>query len=262
MTYTNPIPTVEARRLGLPGHDTYLYSHLLYKDALHRDYGVVRLNMEALKAFSDTMLVSRRESLADHRAIIAKWLQKGGFAAGLEYPEHSDTARAIEYANYENVKIATGFELHLKARLLERDFVLHLIESKPPEFKDLSLQQTRRPILKAELFARSDYHFNGTHNLLPALRAGSIKFSWMVNKPGYSSALELAGDQLDIVRDYRELRNQIHFPGDFLEAPHIRAFGKPMIEFVLSFLNTEIVAGTNRAIERSKLRFAKLSTLK
>ena len=46
----------------------------------------------------------------------------------------------MEYVNYENLKIASGFELHLKARLLGGDYVLHEIDPKVDCYKALSAE--------------------------------------------------------------------------------------------------------------------------
>ena len=53
------ITTLDAKKQGRPGSDVYRYTHLLYHDALHRDWGSVRLNIESVKAFSDTIIIAR-----------------------------------------------------------------------------------------------------------------------------------------------------------------------------------------------------------
>jgi hypothetical protein len=67
----------------------------------------------------------------------------------------------------------------------------------------------------------------------------------LTDKPAYRAALGLTNQQIDIIKDYRLLRNQVHFPGDFLEAPNIQSFPRPIIEFLTEFINTEIVAWSN-----------------
>ena len=155
------ITTDEAKRQQLPGFDVYRYSHLLYHDDLNRDFGVVRLNVEAIKAFSDTVTVVQRHALAAEQAAVKQWLAQGGFAANLPYPWGTASVASMEYVNYEHLKIASGFELHLKARLLARNYVLHEIDPKIPAYKSLTSEQADRPIAKRELFAIQPYHFDG-----------------------------------------------------------------------------------------------------
>lgn len=252
------IATEEAKKQSLPGFDVYRYSHLLYHDDLNRDFGVVRLNVEALKAFSDTVTLTRRHSLSAEQAAVKEWLDRGGIEAGLPFPWGEATRASMEYANYEHLKIASGFELHLKARLLARDYVLHEIDAKITGYKALAAEQFDRPIQKQELFAIQPYHFDGRQNYLPGLRAASLKFSWLTDNPAYRAALGLTDQQLDIIGDYRQLRNQVHFPGDIIDVPHIQAFPRPIIEFLAAFINDELVFRSNDLITKYKMGFQPL----
>jgi hypothetical protein len=220
----------------------------VYFDDVNRDAVALQLNLEALKAFSDTVTVTHRAALAAEGAAVTAWARRGGFAAGLPFPWGSLTlTRAmIEYVNYDNLKIASGFELHLKARLPAHDFLVHEIDPKTPGCKKLAREQARRPINKHELFAIQEYRFDGGQNYLPGLEAESLKFSWLTDRPTYRAALELTDQQLDIIRDYRNLRNQIHFPGDMFEAPAIQAYPPPITDFIVAFVNTEIVDWSHR----------------
>jgi len=249
------ITTAEAKRQGLFGADVYRHSHLLYKDDLHRDWGVVWLNLEALKAFADTVTIIQRHKILSQRAAVKDWQDRGGFQSDLTFPWGEATAALMEYMNYENLKIASGFELHLKARLLARDFILHEINSKIRGYRALAKEQSDRPIAKHELIAIQPYHFDGHQNYLPGLTQTSIKFSRITNKPKYRAALGLTTQQLDIINDYRLLRNQIHFPGDHLESPNIRGYPRPIIEFLTGFINTEIVDWSNQLIAKHKFNF-------
>ena len=247
------LPTSEARALGLPGSDVYRYSHLLYIDPLHRDNGAVRLNIEALHAFRDTILIARSTELKKEQAEVATWLAQGGFESNRDYPWGATSMKRMEYINYEHLKIACGFELHLKARLLARDVVIHEIDAKAPGCRDLASEQTQRPVSRAELFSVTSYRFDGNSNYLPGLKQGSIRFSWLTEKPEYSRALELRADVVEIIDEFRELRNQIHFPGDILETPKISALKQPISEFLTQFLNSEVIQSSNALIEAHKM---------
>jgi hypothetical protein len=252
------ITTEEAKKQSLPGFDVYRYSHLLYHDALNRDSGVVRLNVEAIKAFSDTVTIAKRNELAAEQAVVKHWLAQGGINTNLPFPWGDATRATMEYVNYEHLKIASAFELHLKARLLSRNYVLHEIDSNIPGYKSLASEQSKRPIEKCELIAIQPYHFDGKQNYLPGLREASLKFSWLTDKPAYKATLGLNDQQLDIIRDYRLLRNQVHFPGDILEAPSIQAFPRPIIEFLTEFINSEIVAWSNSLITEYDMNYKPL----
>lgn len=246
--------------MKLPGHDAYKLSHILYLDDLHRDFGAVRLNIEALKAFHDTVIVRERKALAVERRTIAEW-QAGG-APFDEFPSPSaESSRFLEYRNYENLKIAAGFELHAKARLLAKNFVIHDVDKRSPGCATLAADQRKRPIAKHELFAVTGYHFNGTHNYLPALKQSSLLFSLITDKAAYRAALDLTARQVEIIKDFRLLRNEIHLPGEGVETPTLSSLGMPVIDVLLPFINTEIVEWSNRLIELHGFRFRPLQAI-
>jgi hypothetical protein len=151
--------------------------------------------------------------------------------------------------------------VHLKSRLLARDYVLHEIDKSIPEYKSLAKQQKTRPIKKHELFAIQACHFDGRQSYLPGLRDGSLNFGQLTKEPAYRAALELTDQQIDIINDYRLLRNQMHFPGDILETPHIRAFARPIIEFLTAFIDVELVDWSNRLIVQHKFSFPPITRL-
>jgi hypothetical protein len=80
----------------------------------------------------------------------------------------------------------------------------------------------------------------------------------MTDKPAYRSALGLSDEALDIIGDYRALRNQVHFPGDILDTPHIRAYPRPIIDFLTNFINTEIVQFSTQLVAKYDMNFPPL----
>ena len=255
------ISTENAKKQELPGSDSFRYTHLLYLNDLHRDFGAVRLNIEALKAFSDSITVGQRHELSAEREAEKLWLAQGGFESGLPNPWGSNLWKNLEYINYEHLKIASAFELHLKSRLLERNYVLHEIDGRLSDYKSLEMQQRTRPIEKGELFAIRPYHSDGKQNYLPGLRQGSLRFSLLTKRPAYRAVLGLADQEIDIIEDYRLLRNQIHFPGDIFESPNIRAFGRPIVEFLSAFINAELINRSNLLIVQHKMNYRPIARL-
>ena len=256
------VTTADARLRGLPGSDTYRASHIAYLNDHHRDWSAVRLNIEAMKAFTDTIQVSERDALADHRREVQEFLSRGGLEADLPFPWSPSAHDLMEYINYEHLKVASGFELHLKARLLARGFVLHILDNKIGQYKALADEQRNRPIQTQELLGVAGFHFDGKHNYLPGLTDFSLKFSWLTDRPLYRAVFGLEDRELDVIKDYRELRNQIHLPGDVIETPALHALGKPAIEFLLPFINREIVGWSNQLISAHGFNFRRLPELK
>lgn len=255
---TFPIPTAEAKKLGLPGSDVYRHSAFIYFDDHHRHWAAIRLNIEAVKAFSDTIVIAQRKTLAAHQVELASWMAKGALAAGLAPPWNEAWHDEMEYMNYEHLKLACGFELHLKARLISRGFVVHRIAQDESAFKALAKRQEKAPVLISDLLAVRGFEFDGKNNFLPGIEEVSLKFSWLTDRPGYRLASGLSDTELDVIRDYRTLRNQIHLPGDLPHTPALHALGQPRIEFLLPFINREIVEWSNKVSSDRGMRFRRL----
>ena len=110
---------------------------------------------------------------------------------------------------------------------------------------------------KDELLAIEGFYFTGQLNTLRGLTAQSLTFDTILNIPAYRQQLGKSQDFLDIVEDYRNLRNQIHLPGDAVEAPHINKYGgDSLMRLLVQFINEEIVAYNNRLIDKWKLNTA------
>jgi hypothetical protein len=159
----------------------------------------------------------------------------------------------MEYMNFEYFKIAAGFELHLKACLLASDIVIHLI-SKSPSFKELRKKQQIEPVYKQQLLAIEGFYYNGERNMLRGITSQSLTFDQILNNLHYRVTLGKPQDLLDIVEDYRNLRNQIHLPGDPIEAPHISQYtGDSLMRLLVNFINQDIVAYNDKLVDKWKL---------
>jgi len=50
----------------------------------------------------------------------------------------------------------------------------------------------------------------------------------------------------------------VHFPGDILDTPHIRAYHLPIIDFLTNFINTEIVQTSAELVAKYDMKFPPL----
>jgi hypothetical protein len=230
----------EARKQNLPGSDVFLRTQLAYKTELNRDALIVHLNREAYKLFTDTIFIGQYPLLQNETEMLKSDIRI--------FPPN--IFRRIEYIDLENFKIAAAFELHLKACLLANDIVIHVIVN-TPVFADLRRKQRKEPVNKDELLAIEGFYYTGQLNILRGLTAQSLTFDTILNIPAYRQQLGKSQDFLDIVEDYRNLRNQIHLPGDAVEAPHINMYeGDTLMRLIVQFINEEIVAYNNKLIDK------------
>ena len=202
----NHLSTEDAKGQRLFGSDVFRSSHLPYLNEMQRDWGVVRLNREAYKAFSDTILVKHRAVLKAEREAAKEWLKQGGFSSGSRLPWSAAGLAELEYMNYEHLKLGCGFELHLKARLLSRGYLVHNVDDTHGRYRALARAQKQRPVEKAELLDIDGFRFDGRENYLPGLKRTSIMFSLLTDKDKYIKALGLPDETIAVIRDYRNLR--------------------------------------------------------
>lgn len=242
----------EARKQNLPGSDVFIRTQLAYKNELNRDALIVHLNREAYKAFIDTVSIGQFSLLKKESEIASNDF--------FRTPIPPTVLRRMQYFDLDNFKIAAAFELHLKACLLAHDIVIHLINSKVPTvnadlFKRLSSKQKQGPVTKQELFAIEGFYYNGEHNVLRGLTSRSLNFEKILTLPSYRSMLGKSEDFLAIVKDYLNLRNQIHLPGDIVEAPSLAKYtGDSLVKVLERFINEEIVAYSNNLVAKWDFR--------
>src|SRR5207247_8394516 len=93
----------EARKQNLPGSDVFLRTQLAYKTEFNRDAFIASLNREAYKAFMDTFIIGQYPLIKQEEAMLQKDIHT--------LPTATTVIRKLEYINFENLKIAAGFEL-------------------------------------------------------------------------------------------------------------------------------------------------------
>lgn len=233
----------EARKLNLPGCDVFIRTQLAYKNEINKEALVTFLTREAYKAFTDTILIGQYPLLRQEIE-----MQK------LDWRQLRPTLfRQLEYRDLDNFKIAAGFELHLKACLISKGIVIHLIAD-TPQFHELYQRQKKTPVYGEELLAIEGFCYNGKLNVLRGLTSKSLGLEQIL-KPKYRAVLGKPQDFLDIVDDYRNLRNQIHMPGDIVEAPHLNKYtGDSLMRILVKFINEELVAYNNAIVEKGNWR--------
>ena len=71
----------------------------------------------------------------------------------------------------------------------------------------------------------------------------------------------MSSDILGIAEDYRNLRNQMHFPGDHGDSPFLNQVGENLMPLLIDFINTNIVDNTNQLIQKWTLNYRHLKRL-
>lgn len=250
----------EARQLNLPGSDTYRRIQLAYKNERDRDHLAISLNIEALKIFNLSIKISQHQSLIRESERVQTLLESGTFFE--EYQRPSLVSHLMEFMNLEYFYIATGFELHFKSWLLQNNFIINIIADNEL-FKGMKNKQKRQPITKNEFFEVGNFQYDPQRgiNILQGITDQSLSFNTISKKPDYINALNISTDLLGIVEDYRNLRNQIHLPGELAETPTLRRLGQQSTEIIIDFIKERIVNNSNEMIQMNSFRFQALQKI-
>lgn len=252
------ITELEAREKKLDGCDLFKRSQLAYKEEINRDNFVIYLNKEAYKILLSSVLIGEYPTLLAEQNLqnieTLKQLSNHIEIENLEVFGPPLRFQRIELINLENFYIATGFELFLKSRLIQNNYIVNIFEDNL-DFKNLREQQKKRPILKSELFSISGYFYDESKkiNMLKGITDSSLNFSTISTKNKYKSVFNLSSDIWEIIDNYRILRNQIHLPGDWINSPFLDQIGEQLVPKIVEFINTEIVENSNNLIKKWNL---------
>lgn len=239
------IPEEKARKLKLRGSDTFLRSHLAYKDETNCISYSAFLHCESYTAFRKSIMVSHAKEIeaeSKQGQLAAGYWVKTDITPHLEQPFKMQALR--EYY-LENLLIGSAFELYFKAILVEKGVVVHVIDEDIPIFKPLAKQQKKRPIYAHELLAIEGFMYDKEANInrLRGLTSQSINFGTILEKKKYTSLLDKSDQIIEIANYYRLSRNQIHMPGDYtgLNLPFDENVDGPFTSYLIGFINSDIV---------------------
>ena len=252
------ITEAEAREKKLDGCDVFKRSQLAYKEEINRDNFVIYLNKEAYKILLSSALIGEYPTLLAEQNIqnieTLKQLSNQIETENLEVFGPPLRLQRLELINLENFYIATGFELFLKSRLIEKNYIVNIFEDNL-DFKNLREQQKKRPILKSELFSISGYFYDESKkiNILKGITDSSLNFCTICTKNKYKSVFNLSNDIWGIIDNYRILRNQIHLPDNCINSPFLDKIGEKLVPKIVEFINTEIVDNSNNLIKKWNL---------
>ncbi len=126
---TDWIETSEAKAQNLSGFDTYLASHLIYKDEENLSWLCANLRIEAYKFFSDTITFNNFLEIKKNAIEFQKFIKSGGLITDPFAPKISPMRwRMMDHIRLENFKISTGLELLIKAIMAGEKLVIHEID--------------------------------------------------------------------------------------------------------------------------------------
>ena len=86
--------------------------------------------------------------------------------------------------------------------------------------------------------------FDGSMNYLVGITSNSIKFSTIIQKIDYKELYDLNSFEIELIDEFRKLRNQIHLHGDFMESPKKDQIDD-FFEFMATFFNKHLVQKHN-----------------
>ena len=202
------ISTEQAINDKVSGWDVYLSDHIIYVGDINRIRASARICLHAYMLISDATIFKYRRERHDEANAWKLWISDGGtFGEGA--PETVYVDHQTDQYYLDCFKIGSAIELGLKARLLIKSYLIHLIKN-----KDLTLyrEQKNRPISVNEFISVSNFCHNGTYNFLPDLTDNTLGYSQILDKDEYKNILDLTNEEILFVNESRKRRNMIHLP--------------------------------------------------
>jgi hypothetical protein len=137
--------------------------------------------------------------------------------------------------------------------------LLHVIDARDTRYKQLASEQRDRPVAVSELLAIQDYQFDGRINFLPGISAKSLTFSSITAVRHIAVSLRCRAQHSISSKTTASCATRFTCPGNFHKHLPSQHSVMPRIEFLLPFLNNEIIDWTNGVIEAYDLRFRKIA---
>lgn len=239
----------QARERNLAGSDVIKNAAgYIYLDEMHTNFHAHKLYSDAKKIFLDSHLVRNCHEFLEYVKRMNVWWNERGHLGDLNVPSNPFMDYFIHNTFLENLKIASGFELAIKARLLQKGYVLYLIDDSDDRFKDLAKLQRNQPIHISEIKSITSYEYRGDGCYLDGFKSSSLSFSFIIKTKKYIDCIDLTQKELDTIDNFRELRNAIHLTiSDFPNHKGIEKLEEHFLQFVLRFINDYVVIYGNNA---------------
>jgi hypothetical protein len=238
------LTTQEAKAQNVSGVDVFFSEHIGYISDLNRDWTASQLLAQAILFANDTTIVKHRQEREVEIRLWREYLKSGGLVGRDPHPPMGVSFKQINHWKLDCFKLGAAFELALKARLLRKGFLLHLVKSSE---KDLAKRQRTSPIAIAEFTSKVQTFHNGQYNFFPSLLERTITFDTLLKEEAYLSALDLSTQHAAFFEELRRLRNLVHMPlsGEHVATPVLASLGEDFHLFLFSCLNTFIVEQHN-----------------
>ncbi len=253
------ISTEEAKLKQVSGWDVFLSDHIAYVSQANANWVVCQLCSQSLLFANDSTIINLRDKREEEARLWRQFLERGGLLGRDPTPDTNISLFQLQHWRLDCFKLGAAFESALKARLLRKGYLLHLISSSQ---KILSSRQRNAPIAISEFKQQASSLHNGVHNFFPTLAERTVSFDTLLKVPAYLEVLELPDQHVQFFDELRRLRNLIHLPlvGEHVTTPFLAALGANFWAFLVGCLNEYLVQPHNDTCfaGRQEPRFAEL----
>jgi len=110
------------------------------------------------------------------------------------------------------IRILIFFENYMKAELVARGFVIHLVNKQFSGFEKLAKEQMERPILIKEVVNIQTFQIDKANKIIthPALKNNTLSFQVLIGTKPYLDIYNFPECILDTIKEMTVYRNQLH----------------------------------------------------
>jgi hypothetical protein len=215
--------------------DVYSREGIAYFDALHTNAIALQLMYSSLDLF-------KRAYRIQHLPVIRAEIQAvaiHGFGA-VQY-----NSRFIHELLLDAIKISTCFENYIKARLLLNGYVIHAIRRDMKGYENLAKQQRTMPVTISDLKSVEGYVYDPKLgvNTLRGISPHTLTYSLLIGNQNYIATHGVPQGIIDILNQYNETRNTLHFLGSTSSRYDRRLLQE--IDALIDYINQHLVTTHN-----------------
>jgi len=181
------------------------FKYYFDSDSINSTY--TNLILFGLELFKDALIIKKIEELDEY-------LER--YEAGLI--DSNESAKFISPFIFQNlvdiIKICIFFENYMKAELLKKGYLLHIIDR--TKISDLGKKQKTHPILFQELNENKKIIYNNEKKEVchEALKVETIKFSTLLNNRKYLSEVSIPNEIVVFLKEINNDRNKLHLQNE------------------------------------------------
>jgi hypothetical protein len=222
-----------------------IYTHIssLYINKFYRDVSFTSLVNNSIKYFKKAYLIQNLSKAENYFNLVFTLLKNGAKKIPQEDPRFS------EESLMDAIKIIICFENYMKAVLIRKGYLVHVINSKDFEKKFKPLGNINNKPIKFTDYKKIEnfyYDINASHYILRGLKNNTVLFNTLLNNSDYKDIIKLPAQIIRLLNSFNLYRNSLHLKSRDFNLHSNKYFAE--IKYLIKFVNKKMIVPYNKII--------------